>query len=317
MSPSDLCRLTICAVLLTGGLARAADDAELDVQAIMDGAQVLAQEYLDPKVLQHLQNADRQKVERLLKSLDENLRSTYILDMAQFQDSARSILPLLEPWEETYPLYVWLQTRLDYFDVAAEMKKKLAKTNAPAAVVTNPPPQVTREIWIERLAKTPVWPEAAKPFVSQLKPVFQAEGIPPELIWIAEVESSFNPQARSPAGAVGMFQLMPATAKRYGLRTWPLDHRLRPELSARAAAQYLRFLHQKFGDWRLALAAYNSGEGTVGKLTAPLKNPSFDAIAGRLPAETQLFVPKVEATVLRREGVKLSQLPRPGPITKP
>jgi membrane-bound lytic murein transglycosylase D len=128
------------------------------------------------------------------------------------------------------------------------------------------------------------------------------------LVWIAEVESSFDPRARSPAGAAGLFQLMPATAKRYGLRTWPLDHRLRPDDSARAAAKYLDYLHAHFRDWRLALAAYNAGEGTVEKLLQKHKARTFDEIAKHLPAETQMFVPRVEATLARREGLKLSQL---------
>jgi membrane-bound lytic murein transglycosylase D len=101
---------------------------------------------------------------------------------------------------------------------------------------------------------------------------------------------------------------MPATAKRYGLRTWPLDHRLRPDDSARAAAKYLDYLHAHFKDWRLALAAYNAGEGTVEKLLQRHKARTFDEIATHLPAETQMFVPRVEATLARREGVKLSQL---------
>jgi membrane-bound lytic murein transglycosylase D len=101
---------------------------------------------------------------------------------------------------------------------------------------------------------------------------------------------------------------MPATAKRFGLRTWPLDQRLKPETSARAAAQYLHSLHARFHDWRLALAAYNAGEGTVDNLLARRKVHTFDAISTALPAETQMFVPKIEATLLRREGMKLSQL---------
>ncbi len=132
--------------------------------------------------------------------------------------------------------------------------------------------------------------------------------MPPELVWLAEVESSFDRRARSPAGAAGLFQLMPATARRYGLRTWPVDHRLRPEESARAVAQYLADLHRQFKDWRLALAAYNAGEGTVQELLDQRKARTFDAIATRLPAETQMYVPRVEATLARREGVKLGQL---------
>jgi membrane-bound lytic murein transglycosylase D len=101
---------------------------------------------------------------------------------------------------------------------------------------------------------------------------------------------------------------MPATAKRYGLRTWPLDQRLSTEESGRAAARYLGELHRRFKDWRLALAAYNAGEGTVEKGLKHRNARTYDDIATHLPAETQLFVPKVEALVLRREGVKLDEL---------
>ena len=106
-----------------------------------------------------------------------------------------------------------------------------------------------------------------------------------------------------------MFQLMPATAKRYGLRTtWPFDQRLTPEPSARAAAEYLRSLHAHFKDWRLAVAAYNAGEGTVQNLLTRRTAGTYDAIASKLPAETQMYVPKVEATLFRREGMKLAEL---------
>ena len=102
---------------------------------------------------------------------------------------------------------------------------------------------------------------------------------------------------------------MPATAQRYGLHTaWPRDQRLAPEPSARAAAHYLRDLHGQFKDWRLALAAYNAGEGTIQALLTRRKVHSYDAIAAGLPAETQMYVPRVEATLLRREGLKLAAL---------
>jgi membrane-bound lytic murein transglycosylase D len=101
---------------------------------------------------------------------------------------------------------------------------------------------------------------------------------------------------------------MPATAKRYGLRMSPFDQRLKPEPSARAAAKYLRYLHGHFKDWRLALAAYNAGEGTLDRLLKRHKAQTFDAIAIHLPAETQMYVPKIEATLLRREGLRLDRL---------
>jgi membrane-bound lytic murein transglycosylase D len=176
--------------------------------------------------------------------------------------------------------------------------------------VPNPPPQLEREIWIKKVAPDP-WPPGAKKYVNELKPVFTAQKVPPQLVWLAEVESSFDRRAQSPAGAAGLFQLMPSTAKRFGLSIWPLDQRFQPAPSAAASAQYLKFLHDKFGDWRLAVAAYNAGEGAVQRLLDRRHARSYDDIATHLPAETQMYVPRVEAVILQREGMKLQELPAP------
>ncbi len=104
---------------------------------------------------------------------------------------------------------------------------------------------------------------------------------------------------------------MPDTARRFGLSLWPRDQRFQPEPSATASAQYLKYLYDRFKDWRLALAAYNAGERTVQKLLDRYKTRSYDAIAEHLPAGTQMYVPRVEATLLQREGAKLEQLSAP------
>ena len=108
-----------------------------------------------------------------------------------------------------------------------------------------------------------------------------------------------------------MFQLMPATARRFGLSLWPRDQRYQTEPSANASAQYLKYLHDRFKDWRLALAAYNAGQGTVQKLLDRYKTHSYDEIAEHLPAETQMYVPRVEAVLQQREGADLEQLSTP------
>ncbi len=154
-------------------------------------------------------------------------------------------------------------------------------------------------------------PPGAQAYVSRLKPIFVAEGAPAELVWLAEVESEFDTVARSPSGAVGLFQLMPETAKSLGLTLTPWDQRLQPEKNARAAARYLKYLHEVFGDWRLAMAAYNGGEGLVSRLLEKHAARSYDEIMIDLPAETRTYVPKVEATILRREGVALEELKLP------
>jgi membrane-bound lytic murein transglycosylase D len=104
---------------------------------------------------------------------------------------------------------------------------------------------------------------------------------------------------------------MPDTARRFGLSLWPRDQRFQTEPSATASAQYLKYLYGRFKDWQLVLAAYNSGEGTVQKLLDRYKTNSYDAIAEHLPAETQMYVPRVEALILQREGAKLEQLSSP------
>src|SRR5690606_37921070 len=118
----------------------------------------------------------------------------------------------------------------------------------------------------------------------------------------AEVESTFNPVARSPAGARGLFQLMPATARELGLRTFFPDERTDPAKSAQAAARYLRQMHDRFGDWPLALAAYNAGPGRVRRTLEQHGAETFAGIAAHLPAETQMYVPKVLATIEARTG---------------
>ncbi len=277
-------------------------------------AEQWARENLDENALRVLQSADQAKVQQLFDDLQRQFQGEYVVDLARLKEAVKAVIPLLESYEETLPYAVWLKSRLDYLEVADQLRLIIPAPKPvpgrPPAPIPNPAPQLAREIWIQKLAERP-WPKAAKPYVSRLKPIFAAQKVPPELVWLAEVESSFDPRARSPQGAAGLFQLMPATAKRFGLRVWPSDQRLKPESSARATAKYLGYLHGHFKDWRLALAAYNAGEGTVEKLLQRRKARTFDAIATQLPAETQLFVPRVEAVLLRREGLKLSELRAP------
>ena len=283
----------------------------MTLDELVQSAEQWANENLDESVLGALKQVDRERVKEFLAEVQKQFHGEYIVDLAYLKEPAHSILPVLEGYEDTLPYALWLKSRLDYFDVADEFRLLIPplkpEPGRPPRAVPNPTPQKEREVWIKKFTQRP-WPTAARNLVPRLKPIFAAEKVPPELVWIAEVESTFDPRARSPVGAAGLFQLMPATAKRFGLRVGLLDQRLKPEESARAAAKYLAYLHGRFKEWRLALAAYNAGEGTVEKLLARQKERSFDAIATRLPAETQLYVPKVEATILRREGLKLNEL---------
>ncbi len=288
-----------------------AQDDTVTLDEAMRAAQDWAKENLDDDALRVLKSVDQEKVKQFLAEVQKEFHGEYVVDLAQLKEGAKTVLPLLEGYEETEPYAVWLKTRLDYLDVADEFRLSIPppkiEPGQPSKPIPNPSPQREREVWVKRITEEPL-PRSANAYVSALKPVFSEQKVPPELVWIAEVESSFDPRARSPAGAAGLFQLMPETAKRYGLRTGFLDQRLGVVPSGEAAAKYLRALHKRYGDWRLAVAAYNCGEGTVDGLLKKSKARSYDAIATRLPAETQLYVPKVEATVMKREGVKLEEL---------
>lgn len=304
----------VFALLLISRLAARGQEDTITLQDLVEGAQQWAQENLDTNVLNALQDVDEQKAQQFFTNLQHQFQGEYVVDLAPLKDSAPAIVSLLESHEETHPYAVWLKTRLDYLEVADQLRLIIppptVKPGEPPKRAPNPAPARERAIWVKKIATRP-WPAAAKDYVPQLKPVFARQQVPPQLVWIAEVESSFDPRARSPAGAAGLFQLMPATAKQYGLSLWPRDQRLQPRPSARASADYLKSLYDRFKDWRLALAAYNAGEGTVQKLLDRYKTRSFDQIAPHLPAETQMYVPKIEAILLRREGVKLANLPAP------
>ncbi|NQT91756.1 MAG: lytic transglycosylase domain-containing protein [Lentisphaerae bacterium] len=152
---------------------------------------------------------------------------------------------------------------------------------------------------------------AATPFeqaLPRMREIFAETGVPTMLVWIAEVESSRNPTAVSRAGAVGLFQFMPETARRFGLLTDTCDGRVSPCRSARAAARYLRLLHEQFDSWPLALAAYNAGEGRVSRDLVENDDYTFEDVAPFLPRETRLYVAKVIATIALREGNAFARL---------
>ncbi|MBV9573920.1 MAG: transglycosylase SLT domain-containing protein [Acidobacteriales bacterium] len=127
------------------------------------------------------------------------------------------------------------------------------------------------------------------------------EGVPQDLIYLAQAESGFHPQAVSRAGARGIWQFMPSRAKAYGLRRdlW-LDERQDPEKSTHAAARHLKDLYNQFGDWYLAMAAYNSGPGTVQAAVKRTGYADFWELYRRdvLPKETRNYVPIIVAVTI-------------------
>lgn len=219
------------------------------------------------------------------------------------REDADEMLNLLAGFEPAEALAHWLRASLDQ----PHPTPALSAPTAPSEALTPPAAPDLQTLWLRTITRRPE-PSAARDYLPQIKPIFEAEQVPSELAWIAEVESAFNPDARSPVGAVGLFQLMPETARSLGLSTWLPDERRDAEKNARAAARYLQHLHDRFSDWPLALAAYNAGPTRVSKLLRESGSYSFEAIADRLPSETRDYVAKVAATLLVREGVELASL---------
>lgn len=131
--------------------------------------------------------------------------------------------------------------------------------------------------------------------------VLKEEGVPQDLIYLAQAESAFQPLALSRAGARGIWQFVQWRGNEYGLkRTWWVDERMDPEKATRAAAQHLRDLYGLFGDWYLAIAAYNCGPGNVQKGVERTGYADFWELYKRnvLPRETKNYVPIILALTL-------------------
>jgi peptidoglycan lytic transglycosylase D len=134
-----------------------------------------------------------------------------------------------------------------------------------------------------------------------MRRVLQEEGVPQDLIYLAQAESGFKPLALSRVGARGIWQFMASRAKGYGLqRDWWVDDRQDPEKSTRAAARHLKDLYHQFGDWYLAMAAYNSGPGTVQSAVKRTGYADFWELYHRnvLPRETRNYVPIIVAVTI-------------------
>ncbi|HKA18542.1 MAG TPA: lytic transglycosylase domain-containing protein [Blastocatellia bacterium] len=148
----------------------------------------------------------------------------------------------------------------------------------------------TMEIGIER----------SNEYLEMARAEFRNAGVPEDLVWLACVESVWNPRAQSPAAAGGIWQFIPATATEYGLTVERgNDERSDPLKQTRVAAAYLHDLYTIFGDWALAMAAYNSGEPRVMGAIVKNGNANFWELYNKqlLPQETCDYVPKILATI--------------------
>jgi membrane-bound lytic murein transglycosylase D len=261
---------------------------------------------------------------RLEKALDEGSLD----DLAEYESEARAALAVMRTMPDQAGLADWLSARLDEIEeagdiaeagrtkAAPEVRRGVPPSGGPglARPPGNPAPAALRipyyDRWLAREQASPE-PSNAAELMPRLRRDFAAEGVPPEIAWLAEAESSLDSSARSPSGARGLFQLKPDTARDLGLSTFLPDERTDPDKSAHAAARYLRGLGKQFGSWPLAFAAYNAGSGRVRRLLEERHANDYAGIAEALPAGTRMYVPKVCALIAVRAGVAPEKIQNP------
>ena len=141
------------------------------------------------------------------------------------------------------------------------------------------------------------WLNRVSTFKPIILPILEEEGVPPELFYLAMIESGLNSKAYSYAHASGMWQFIASTGKMYGLKKdWWVDERRDFEKSTRAAAHYLKDLYKEFGDWYLAFAAYNCGSMRVKKEMRRHNSDDYWKLL-RLPPQTRNYVPNIMAAL--------------------
>ncbi len=181
-------------------------------------------------------------------------------------------------------------------------------------------PDGRREIarWIKYYSQNPFgrrWIEKSMergaPYLPIIKKKLRKAGLPEELAYLPVIESGYKPLARSRAGAVGIWQFIPGSARKFGLEVnWWIDQRRDPIKSTDAAIRYLKELYKIFGKWDLALSAYNYGEGKLKRKMKRYGTNNFWKLRRRLPRETRNYVPQFFAvlTILSdpvRYGIKI------------
>jgi membrane-bound lytic murein transglycosylase D len=312
MKPGHLVRGGLLLLGLTFSV-RAAESpaaASKEPDPLYSAARELFDQVATPDVKAQFEFPSKEQWDEFLGKLQQALDGDSLDGLADYAPQARAALGALRTLGADDELADWLEQRLDEVEGAQQAKALPPAQPRPPVMTPKPGNRAPvsalatmpyYDLWLARVRERPL-PSRAPTLMPTLRRAFASEGVPAEFAWLAEAESSLNPSARSPAGAKGLFQLMPDTAHRFGLGTFMPDERVNPEKSARAAARYLRALHEKFGDWPLALAAYNAGEGRVSRALAARHARDFAGVAEALPAETRMYVPKVCALVSVRAG---------------
>ncbi len=153
-----------------------------------------------------------------------------------------------------------------------------------------------------------LWLKRSGRYLPLIENIFEKHGLPKDLAYLAMIESGFNPFAYSRAGACGIWQFMRGTARKYGLKiNYWIDERRDPEKATQAAALYLSDLYSMFGDWRLACAAYNAGEGKIYRAILRYRTRDYWRLCRYryLRRETKNYLPKwLAATIIAKNPEK-------------
>jgi soluble lytic murein transglycosylase-like protein len=197
---------------------------------------------------------------------------------------------LSRPWEAPHLPERPFELRADHAGIVP--------SRTPAAEVE----RWTRRLAVDQRADTRAAIERMARYEPLVYHALRERGLPTDLTYLALIESGYSPRATSRAGAVGIWQFMPETARAYGLEISEyVDERRDPVRSTFAAIRHLEWLHRQFGSWHLAAAAYNAGDGRVGRLLRELLGGAggdetlYWRIRSVLPAETREYVPKLLA----------------------
>ncbi|HHO46997.1 MAG TPA: LysM peptidoglycan-binding domain-containing protein [Desulfobacteraceae bacterium] len=218
-------------------------------------------------VIQYTQNEPEVVLEEELKELDK---------IGGWEETAsqRQVQAASEPQEVTYDFPITMNKQVEFYLNLFQTKQRSYF-----------------ERWLARSTR----------YLPYIKAQLKEAGLPQDLAYLAMIESGYNPSAYSKAHAVGLWQFINSTGKNYGLRidSW-VDERREPEKATLAAIDYLTFLYKEFGSWYLAVAAYNAGEGKIGRGVKKYETNDFWVLASKdyLALETKRYVPKLIAAIL-------------------
>lgn len=267
----------------------------------------------DQKVIVWSKDENGYRIQKIKEGNHEYILRTP-LHLVQEQ---KPIQPTVQPIVQNNVVFATNDNYINYTVAEVQtpelVKSRLAYTSSGMQLDYNPAVQVEIERLLDHRGFIEMALGRAQYFLPHTEAVIAREGAPNGLKYLPLVESSYKPHSYSRSGARGIWQFMKGTARLYKLKVnRSVDQRLDPEKSAEAAIHFLTDLHDKFGDWNLALAAYNCGPGRVQRAInmSGMANPTYWDIRHLLPRETRRYVPKfIAATYVMENADQIGLLP--------